>query len=64
MESTAIKCLHWGVLECVKSKTHDECALGRDERVSVWVCEGRTDRVVNEERVRTRGNSGSMGVYR
>lgn len=37
MNSTAVKCLRWGVLECVKSKTHDECALGRDERVSVGV---------------------------
>lgn len=45
MNSTAVKCLRWGVLECVKSKTHDECALGRDERVSVCGCvkEGLTE---------------------
>ena len=38
MNSTAVKCLRWGVLECVKSKTHDECVLGRDESKSVCGC--------------------------
>lgn len=37
MNSTAVKCWRWGVLECVKSKTHDECALGEDETLSVCV---------------------------
>lgn len=51
MNSTAVKCLHWGVLECVKSKTHDECALVEDESMCVCLCvvrlkAGRTDRVV------------------
>lgn len=60
MSSTAVKCLRWGVLECVKSKTHDECALGRDERVSECGCvrEGLTvvNWVVCGERVRTGRN--------
>lgn len=49
MNSTAVKCWRWGILECVKSKTHDECSLGGDERLSVcvWVYQGGTDRVVN-----------------
>lgn len=59
MNSTAVKCLRWGVLECVKSKTHDECAFGR---LCVCVCEGRNDRVVNGERVRT-GKKCSMAGW-
>lgn len=38
MHGTAVKCLHWGVLECIKSETHDECGLGGDEKMSVWEC--------------------------
>lgn len=34
MSSAAVKCLSRGVIECVKSKTYDEPALGGDERES------------------------------
>lgn len=41
MNSAAVICLRWGVLECVKSKTYDVAAISSN--IQVCVRENKTD---------------------
>lgn len=43
MNSAAVKCLRCGVLECVKSKTHDVCAFGSHKFEYTSVCERKQE---------------------